>query len=72
MACEVAKEVVWLRKFYTDLEVIPDMEKPLILYCDNSGAVANSKESRSHKRGNSIVLSKKQVWVTWKAFSTRG
>ena len=28
------------------------MEKPLVLYRDNSGAVANSKEPRSHKRGN--------------------
>ena len=42
-ACEAAKEAVWLRKFFTDLEVVPDMEKPLSLYCDNSGAVANSK-----------------------------
>ena len=30
------------------------MEKPLVLYCDNSGAVANSKEPRSHKRGKHI------------------
>ena len=27
------------------------MDKPITLYCDNSGAVANSKESCSHKRG---------------------
>ena len=42
--CEAAKESVWLKKFYTDLEVVPNMEKPLVLYCDNSGAVANSQE----------------------------
>ena len=30
------------------------MEKPLVLYCENSGAVANSKEPRSHKRGKHI------------------
>ena len=42
-ACEAAKEGVWLRKFLTDLEVIPNMDKPLTLFCDNSGAVANSK-----------------------------
>ena len=53
-ACEAAKEAVWLRKFFTDLEVVPDMEKPLSLYCDNSGAVANSKEPRSHKRSKHI------------------
>ena len=53
-ACEAAKEAVWLRKFFIDLEVVPDMDKPLVLYCDNSGAVANSKEPRSHKRGKHI------------------
>ena len=42
-ACEAAKEGVWLRKFLTDLEVIPNMDKPLTLFCDNSGAMANSK-----------------------------
>ena len=53
-ACEVAKESVWLKKFYTDLEIVPNMEKLLVLYCDNGGAVANSKEPRSHKRGKHI------------------
>ena len=53
-ACEAAKESVWLKKFYIDLEVVPNMEKPLVLYCDNSGAVANSKEPWSHKRGKHI------------------
>ena len=33
-ACKAAKEAVWLRKFFTDLEVVPDMDKPLVLYCD--------------------------------------
>ena len=53
-ACEAAKEAVWLKKFFIDLEVVPNMDKPLTLYCDNSGAVANSKEPRSHKRGKHI------------------
>ena len=37
-----------------DLEVVPDAEQPKTLYCDNSGAVANSKEPRSHKRSKYI------------------
>ena len=53
-ACEVAKEAVWLRKFLIDLEVVPDAAQPMTLYCDNSGAVANSKEPRSHKRSKHI------------------
>ena len=53
-ACKAAKESVWLRKFLTDLEVVPNMHLPVTLYCDNSGAVANSKEPISHKRGKHI------------------
>ena len=51
---EAAKEAVWLRKSLADLEVILDIDKLLILYCDNSGAMTNSKEHRSHKRGKHI------------------
>ena len=36
---EVAKEAVWL-KFLLDLQVIPSADRPITLYCDNSGAVA--------------------------------
>ena len=38
VACEVAKEIVWLRKFLHDLEVVPNMNMLITLYCDNSGA----------------------------------
>ena len=53
-ACEAAKEAVWLRKFLRDLEVVPDMHEPIRLYCDNSGAVANAKEPRNHRKGKHI------------------
>ena len=53
-AYEAAKESVWLKKLYTDLEVVQNMEKPLVLYYDSNGTVANSKEPRSHKRGKHI------------------
>ena len=51
---EAAKEIVWLKKFYSDLGVIPEMDKPLVLFCDNTRAIANSKEPRSHKRSKHI------------------
>ena len=54
VACETAKKAVWLRKFLTDLEVVPNMHLPITLYCDNNGPVANSRESRSHKREKHI------------------
>ncbi|KAM6562912.1 hypothetical protein CsatB_022910 [Cannabis sativa] len=53
-AAEAAKELVWLRKFFTSIGVVPGMEKPLVLLCDNNGAIANSKEPRSHKRSKHI------------------
>ena len=53
-ASEAAKEVVWLKNFLMDLKVVPFERSAITLYCDNSGAVANSKEPRSHKRGKHI------------------
>ena len=53
-ASEAAKEAVWLRNFLMDLEVVPGAQQPMTLYCDNSGAVANSREPRSHKTGKHI------------------
>ena len=53
-ASEAAKEAVWLKNFLLDLEVVPLTQSTITLYCDNSGAVANSKEPRSHKRGKHI------------------
>ena len=51
---EAAKEAVWLKNFLLDLEVVPSAQSAITLFCDNSGAVANSKEPRSHKRGKHI------------------
>ena len=51
---EAAKEAVWLKNFLTDFEIVSNIDKLVTLYCDNSGAVGNSKEPRSHKRGKHI------------------
>ncbi|OIT33734.1 retrovirus-related pol polyprotein from transposon tnt 1-94, partial [Nicotiana attenuata] len=53
-ASEAAKEAVWLRNFLKELNVVPSVQAPIVLYCDNSGVVANSKEPRSHKRSKHI------------------
>ena len=53
-ASKAAKEAVWLKNFLLDLGVVPSTQSAITLYCDNSGAVANSKEPRSHKRGKHI------------------
>ena len=48
-ASEAAKEAVWFKNYLMDLDVVPGLPKSIIVYCDNSGAVANSKEPRTHK-----------------------
>ena len=53
-ACEAAKEAVWLKKFLSDLGVVKIKQVPIILFCDNSGAVAQSKDQRNHKKRKHI------------------
>ena len=43
-----------VRQFLINLEVVPSANKQITIYCDNSGAVANSTEPSSHKRGKHI------------------
>ena len=40
VACEAVKEVVWLKKFLSNLGVVRMEQVPITLFCDNSGAVA--------------------------------
>ena len=48
-ASEVAKETVWLKNFLMDLEVVPTTQSAITLHCDNSGAVANTKDQGAIK-----------------------
>ena len=54
-ASDVAKEAVWIKKFITDLEVVPSITNPVDVYCDNNGAIAQVKEPRSHQRSKHIL-----------------
>ena len=49
-ASEAANEGVWMKEFISDLGVIPSASGPMIIFCDNTGAIALGKESRFHKR----------------------
>ena len=53
-ACEATKEAVWLKKFLYDLGVKRMEQVPITLFYDNSGAVAQSKDPRNHKKGKPI------------------
>ena len=48
------KRLYGLENSLSILEVVPNVDEPMTLYCDNSGAVANSKEHRSQQRSKHI------------------
>ncbi|KAJ9556430.1 hypothetical protein OSB04_011044 [Centaurea solstitialis] len=41
---EAAKEAVWMKKFIGDLGVVPSIQDPIEIFCDNEGAVILAKE----------------------------
>ncbi|KAK8523044.1 hypothetical protein V6N12_073755 [Hibiscus sabdariffa] len=54
-ASEAAKEVVWIKKFISELGVVPSISDVVGLYCDNNVAIAQAKEPRSHQRSKHIL-----------------
>ncbi|KAK9007178.1 hypothetical protein V6N11_051009 [Hibiscus sabdariffa] len=55
LASEAAKEVVWIKKFISELGVVPSISDVVELYCDNNEAIAQAKEPRSHQRSKHIL-----------------
>ena len=49
IAFEIKKEVVWIRKFLMELRVLLFAIQLMILFCDNSGAMTQSKEQETTK-----------------------
>ncbi|KAK8560279.1 hypothetical protein V6N12_013078 [Hibiscus sabdariffa] len=52
---EAAKQAVWIKKFVSELGVVPSISDAVELYCDNNGAIAQAKEPRSHQRSKHIL-----------------
>ena len=46
-ASEAAMKAVWIRKFISGLGVMPSIESPIDMYCDNSVAIIFANTSRS-------------------------
>ena len=44
-----------MKKFITELDIVPEIEGPVPLYCDNTGAVAQAKEQRAHHKSKHIL-----------------
>ncbi|KAJ9558223.1 hypothetical protein OSB04_012837 [Centaurea solstitialis] len=54
-ASDVAKEAVWLRNFLSDLRVVASISRPIDIFCDNLGAVAQAKEPREHHKSRHVL-----------------
>jgi hypothetical protein len=54
-ASEAAKESLWIKKFLSELGVVPCVQNPMNLYCDNNGAITQAKEPRSHSRSKHVL-----------------
>ncbi|KAJ9553607.1 hypothetical protein OSB04_017652 [Centaurea solstitialis] len=54
-ASDAAKEAVWLRNFLSNLRVVASVSRPIDIFCDNSGAVAQAKEPREHHKSRHVL-----------------
>ncbi|KAL0404269.1 UNVERIFIED_CONTAM: Retrovirus-related Pol polyprotein from transposon TNT 1-94 [Sesamum radiatum] len=54
-ASEAAKEAVWMKNYIQELGVVPSIAGPMVIFCDNNGAIAQAKEPRSHHRSKHIL-----------------
>ncbi|GJR01453.1 retrotransposon protein, putative, ty1-copia subclass [Tanacetum coccineum] len=44
-AYDASKKAIWIRKFIFRLGIVPIIEEPISMYCDNTGAIAITKEN---------------------------
>ncbi|KAL0446377.1 UNVERIFIED_CONTAM: Retrovirus-related Pol polyprotein from transposon RE1 [Sesamum latifolium] len=52
---EAAKEAVWMKNYIQELGVVPSITDPVVIFCDNNGAIAQAKKPRSHHRSKHIL-----------------
>ena len=54
-AADATKKVFWVRKFISELGVVPSINGLVLLYCDSTRAIAQAKEPKSHQRTKYIL-----------------
>ncbi|KAL0457931.1 UNVERIFIED_CONTAM: Retrovirus-related Pol polyprotein from transposon RE1 [Sesamum latifolium] len=52
---EAAKEAVWMKNYIQELGVVPSIAEPVVIFCDNNGAIAQAKKPRSHHLSKHIL-----------------
>ncbi|GKA96525.1 hypothetical protein Tco_0818620 [Tanacetum coccineum] len=43
-AAEATMEAIWIRKFISGIGVVPNIDKPMDMYCDNTSAITIADE----------------------------
>ncbi|KAK2965259.1 hypothetical protein RJ640_015757 [Escallonia rubra] len=55
VACSVAvQEVVWLKRFLQQLEIVPHVTDPMTIYCDSMAALGYAKDPKYHGKTKHI------------------
>ncbi|GJR79267.1 retrotransposon protein, putative, ty1-copia subclass [Tanacetum coccineum] len=67
-AFDASKEAVWIRKFIYGLNVVPTIEEPITMYCDNTEAIAIAKDHRVTKVNDIFdtkltIFAKPLIWA---------
>ncbi|KAL2230627.1 UNVERIFIED_CONTAM: hypothetical protein Sindi_1657100 [Sesamum indicum] len=52
---EAAKEAVLMKNYIQELGVVPNIAEPMVIFCENNGAIAQAKEPRSHHKSIHIL-----------------
>ncbi|GJW04899.1 hypothetical protein Tco_1563755 [Tanacetum coccineum] len=61
-ACEALKEAIWMKNFIGYLGVIPIVQDPIEIFCNNESVVALTKEPKDHKKSKHIERKYHFVW----------
>ena len=61
-ASDVVKKTVWLRKFINKLGVASSLNGPILLYCDSTSAITQTKKSKSYQQIKHILHCYHLIW----------
>ncbi|KAL0313695.1 UNVERIFIED_CONTAM: hypothetical protein Scaly_2909400 [Sesamum calycinum] len=57
VASKAAKKAVCMKNYIQELGVVFSIVEPVVIFCDNNGAIAQANEPRSHHRSKHILRS---------------
>jgi len=55
-ATQATKEAIWFRSFFNELGIMNITSSPTIIFCDNQGSIALSKNPEYHSRTKHIDI----------------